>query len=37
MTMHRAKGAERSKVLLFGIDAGSIPRPLRDERYAEDA
>jgi superfamily I DNA/RNA helicase len=37
MTMHRAKGTEFSKVLLFGIDQGSIPRPLRDEQYAEDA
>ena len=25
------------KVLLFGIDQGAIPRPLRDEQYAEDA
>jgi len=24
-------------VLLFGIDQGAIPRPLRDEQYAEDA
>jgi superfamily I DNA/RNA helicase len=24
-------------VLLFGIDQGTIPRPLRDEQYAEDA
>ena len=37
MTMHRAKGTEFSKVLLFGIDQGAIPRPLRDEQYAEDA
>ena len=26
-----------SKVLLFGIDQGAIPRPLRDEQYTEDA
>jgi superfamily I DNA/RNA helicase len=37
MTMHRAKGTEFSKILLFGIDLGAIPRPLRDEQYAEDA
>lgn len=37
MTMHRAKGTEFSKVLLFGIDEGAIPRSLRDEQYAEDA
>jgi superfamily I DNA/RNA helicase len=37
MTMHRAKGTEFSKVLLFGVNHGAIPRPLRDEQYAEDA
>lgn len=37
MTMHRAKGTEFSKVLLFGVNQGAIPRPLRDEQYAEDA
>lgn len=37
MTMHRAKGTEFSKVLLFGIDQSAIPRPLRDEQYAEEA
>jgi superfamily I DNA/RNA helicase len=37
MTMHRAKGTEFSKILLFGVDHGAIPRPLRDEQYAEDA
>ena len=37
MTMHRAKGTEFSKVLLFGVDQEAIPRPLRDEQYAEDA
>ena len=37
MTMHRAKGTEFSKILLFGVDQGAIPRPLRDEQYSEDA
>jgi superfamily I DNA/RNA helicase len=37
MTMHRAKGTEFSRVLLFGVDQGTIPRPLRDEQYAEEA
>ena len=37
MTMHRAKGTEFSRVLLFGIDQGAIPRTFRDEQYAEDA
>lgn len=37
MTMHRAKGTEFSRVLLFGLDKGAIPRPLRGEQYAEDA
>lgn len=37
MTMHRAKGTEFSKVLLFGINQGAIPRAMRDEQYAEDA
>jgi hypothetical protein len=37
MTMHRAKGTEFSRVLLFGIDQSAIPRRLRDEQYAEDA
>ena len=37
MTMHRAKGTEFSRVLLFGIDQGAIPRAFRDEQYAEDA
>ena len=36
MTMHRAKGTEFSKVLLFGVNQGAIPRPLREEQYAED-
>ena len=37
MTMHRAKGTEFSKVLLFGVDKAAIPRPLRDEEYADEA
>ena len=37
MTMHRAKGTEFTKVLLFGVNQGAIPRPLRDEQYAEEA
>lgn len=37
MTMHRAKGTEFSRVLIFGVTQGSIPRPLRGEQYAEDA
>jgi superfamily I DNA/RNA helicase len=36
MTMHRAKGTEFSRVLLFGVDQAAIPRPLRDEEYAEE-
>ena len=37
MTMHRAKGTEFSKALLFGVDKAAIPRPLRDEEYADEA
>ncbi|GAB6902718.1 3'-5' exonuclease [Kineosporia succinea] len=37
MTMHRAKGTEFSKVLLFGINEGSIPAGLKDEKYSDDA
>lgn len=37
MTMHRAKGTEFSKVLLFGVSQAAIPRPLRAEQYDEDA
>ena len=37
MTMHRAKGTEFSKVLLFGIEAAAIPRSHRDEQFAEEA
>ena len=35
MTMHRAKGLEFRKVLLFDVSADSIPRSLRDQRYSE--
>lgn len=37
MTMHRAKGTEFSRVLLFGVNEGSIPGVLREQRYSEDA
>lgn len=41
MTMHRAKGTEFSKVLLFGVSRGSIPAAMRvydyDEAEHEDA
>ena len=37
MTMHRAKGTEFSKALLFGVSQAAIPRPLRAEQYDEDA
>ncbi len=37
MTMHRAKGTEFSRVLLFGINRSAIPRPHRDEQYTEEA
>lgn len=34
MTMHRAKGLEFRKVLLFDVSAASIPRSLRDQSYS---
>lgn len=37
MTMHRAKGTEFSKVLLFGISADSIPGAMKDQKYSDDA
>lgn len=37
MTMHRAKGTEFSKVLLFGVNNASIPGPLKEQGYSEDA
>ena len=35
MTMHRAKGLEFRKVLLFDISKNAIPRPLRDQQYSD--
>ena len=35
MTMHRAKGLEFRKVLLFDISRSAIPRPLRDQQYSD--
>lgn len=37
MTMHRAKGTEFSRVLLFGVSEGSIPAALHSEKYSENA
>lgn len=37
MTMHRAKGTEFSKVLLFDISKDSIPAALKEQQYSEDA
>lgn len=36
MTMHRAKGTEFARVLLFGVSASSIPKTLRAFDYADD-
>ena len=36
MTMHRAKGAEFAKVLLFGVSEGSIPMPMRDYEFSDE-
>ncbi|BDA63850.1 3'-5' exonuclease [Actinomyces capricornis] len=35
MTMHRAKGLEFRKVLLFDVSAASIPRSLHDQSYSQ--
>ena len=35
MTMHRAKGLEFRKVLLFDVSKNAIPRSLRDQEYSE--
>ncbi|MBE6484825.1 MAG: ATP-dependent helicase [Actinomycetaceae bacterium] len=35
MTMHRAKGLEFRKVLLFGIGEDVIPRSVREQSYSE--
>jgi len=37
MTMHRAKGTEFSKVLLFSVNDGSIPGRSPEENYSPDA
>lgn len=37
MTMHRAKGTEFAKVLLFGLSEGSVPAAFRDEQYDQTA
>ena len=37
MTMHRSKGTEFGKVILFGVRDGSIPAALRDLDYDESA
>ena len=37
MTMHRAKGTEFSRVLLFGINEGSMPASMSEQGYSEDA
>ena len=35
MTMHRAKGLEFRKVLLFDVSKNAIPRPLWDQQYSD--
>ena len=35
MTMHRAKGLEFRKVLLFDVSRNAIPRSLRNQQYSE--
>lgn len=37
MTMHRAKGTEFSKVLLYDVSKNSIPAALKDQMYSDDA
>lgn len=37
MTMHRAKGTEFSKVMLFGLSHGSVPAALKDQKYSDEA
>lgn len=37
MTMHRAKGTEFSKVLLYDISQDSIPAALKDQKYSDEA
>lgn len=36
MTMHRAKGTEFSKVLLFGVNGKSLPKVLKGSDYSDD-
>ena len=36
MTMHRAKGTEFYRVLLFGVSAASVPKGLSDYDYSPD-
>lgn len=36
MTMHRAKGTEFAKVLLFGVSHGSVPIALKDYEFSDD-
>ncbi|HOB04619.1 MAG TPA: 3'-5' exonuclease [Propionibacteriaceae bacterium] len=36
MTMHRAKGTEFAKVLLFGVSHGSLPIGLKDYEFSDD-
>ena len=37
MTMHRSKGTEFGKVILFGVRDGSVPAALKDQEYDESA
>ncbi len=37
MTMHRSKGTEFGKVILFGVRDGSIPAVVKDQEYDESA
>jgi len=37
MTMHRAKGCEFSRVVLFDVSEGSVPAALSGEKYSEEA
>ena len=37
LTMHRAKGTEFERILLFGVQEGSIPAAMREAQYDEVA
>lgn len=37
MTMHRSKGTEFARVILFGVDKSSIPAPVRGHDYCDDS